>query len=178
MKKILVIIILFFSVVSNETIARSVNKKIIKLDGVWLIDDRVKVISKLLYLKKKPNCATFCMDINVLKGEAYIYFYTYKDPFKVGLKKVDVNKYALINKKRKLILVVSERINRKPAEYDEPIERTVFMGISDLDGVLRYTQHGVRCCLWSAKGEGKCSKDEIKLCLKDAKKTDETMYDD
>ena len=47
------------------------------------------------------------------------------------------------------------------------------MGIKDFDGVLRYTDHGSLGCLWQGGIKDACSKNEIELCLKDAKESDD-----
>jgi len=149
-----------------------VSSQDISINGVWTIFDKTKDISKLLDLNKAPDCPTFCMNISLHDEKAIIYFYTINKSFEVKIKKIKMNEYEFVNKNKKLGFVIIQRIDNKKIEYGEPIKKYTYMGIKDWDGVLRYTQHGGLDCQWDGELK-KCNENEIELCLKDAKKTDD-----
>lgn len=98
----------------------------IPIEGVWTIYYKIKDISKLLYLKKEPDCYTFCMDISMKEEKALIYFYTEAKPYEVKIRKIKTNEYEFINKKRKLGFVISKRIDMKPTEVGFPAKIYIY----------------------------------------------------
>lgn len=158
---------------NSYLIAQQENNEEIPIDGVWTIHDRLKDFSKLLNLAKTPYIGTCCVNINMKDNKAFIYFYTEKKSYEIKIIKIKVNEYKFINMNKKLGFVIWQRIDNRPNEVDLPSIRYIRMGIKNWDNVLQYDSHGQLGCLWNDATFTKCDANEVELCLKDAKKTDD-----
>lgn len=171
MKKIFLLISLLSIVfVSINSVSKS-NDSEFDIDGVWTVVDKVPDMIKLLQLQNTiDKNSTFCINMNLKKKEAGIYFYNYPRAYVVELSKISINEYQLKLKNRKLKFNVNSRIQSDG-------NKVVHLGIYSYNSKLNYTEHGRIYCLDDIQDlhEEKCGdrKQEVEMCLKSAKESDD-----
>lgn len=145
----------------------------IPINGVWTIHDKMKDFSRLLGLRRVPYYGTFCIDIKPHENKAKIYFYTEEKPFEITIKKISINEYEFIYKNKKLGFIVWQRVDETSSDPGFASIRHIRMGIKEWNNILSYDSHGQLGCLWENVELAKCNFNEVELCLKDAKASDE-----
>ena len=111
MKKIIFFVVSMFVIIGGIFAMNN------RISGVWWLDDLKKMIS-FLDAKEISNdymVAGYCIKINNDEKGGEIYFYNIKKRFKFELEKISKNKYRLLYKGKKRIIIMEE--------YEDPFKK-------------------------------------------------------